>query len=299
MESRRRRRSTQLPAGSGESGVILLSGRSFNEPRPSLSLAYNSIPGQPELYCSLSEYSDRATIAVPVRPEEINVATLADAIRHAAPGTTLRLPAGIVIETEPIWIDQPLTLTAEDPRDPPRLRLHAALEIHGDGIVLQDLILIGVRDIPRPGEIGDCTLLISHGSPEITDCRIESESSSAVGIHGAASRPVLRRCRVANAKDAGILIADGARPVVDSCEITEHAGLGLLVVGGADPEVRSCRIGGNRGNGIVVRDGGHGRFERCEVFSNQMTNVAVAGGESLFRECTIRDGAQGGVFVLE
>src|SRR5579859_6361663 len=133
---------------------------------------------------------------------------LVDAVCHAPPGATLRLPAGIAVETDPILIDKPLTLTAEDSTDPPRLCLHMPLEVRGDGIIFRNIILAGIRAEPRPGEIADCTLVVSGGSPQIEDCRIESEFSSAVGVRGPDTRPTIRRCRVADAQDCGILIAD-------------------------------------------------------------------------------------------
>ena len=230
--------------------------------------------------------------------EPVSPALLAEAIRNAPAGATLHLSAGTFDETDPIRIEKPLTLTATDPRDPPRLRLHAPLELRADGVTLFNLILTGVWESTRPGEITDCTLLISCGSPRVEDCRIESEASSAVGITGNESQPTLLHCRVVGAKDNGILIADGARPVIEACEITGHSGVGLLATSGAEPVVRDCRIGDNGGNGVVVRDGGRGTFDRCEFFSNQMTNVAVANGAAVFRTCTVRDGAQGGVYVL-
>jgi hypothetical protein len=104
--------------------------------------------------------------------------------------------------------------------------------------------------------------------------------------------PVIERCQVTGALDAGLLFQDEARAALAG--VTVRGGrIGLLVRGSARPIVNCGRITGCAKYGVEVLDQAEGRLGQVEVEQCASGAVRVAGGMLGLVESTLRGGSAG------
>lgn len=218
-------------------------------------------------------------------------ASVAEAVRLAKPGDRILVRPGLY--TEGVVIDKPV-------------------EIIGDGpveeVVIQATNACVVLFKTSMGRIANLTLRqaaggeffavdIGQGRLEIEGCVVSSQSLSCVGIHGGAD-PRLRRNRIQDGRECGILIYDGGRGTLEDNEIFSNQLAGIETKTGGDPIVRRNQIHSGRACGIFVNENGRGTFEENEIASSAEMGIEVSeGGDPVVRRNRVHDGKLGGVWV--
>jgi parallel beta-helix repeat protein len=218
--------------------------------------------------------------------------TITQALAAAEPGARLLVRPGLY--REGIVIDKPV-------------------EILGDGEV-SDIVIeaSGERTVQfqaAMGRIANLTLRqaggkaycvgIAQGRLDLEDCDITSRGLSCVAIHGGAD-PRLRRNRIHDGKEVGILVYENGQGTLEDNEIFANAYAGVEIKTGGNPILRRNRIHDGKETGVHVHKNGQGTLEDNEIFGNTLAGVTIrTGGNPTLRRNRIHDGRQAGVLVAE
>jgi parallel beta-helix repeat protein len=133
----------------------------------------------------------------------------------------------------------------------------------------------------------------------VEECDVRTCGQAGVAVLGGAN-PTLRNCTVHRNHQAGILVWAGGRGQFTDCDVTANGAAGVHIHQGGNPTLRNCRIHDQPAhNGILVSDGGEGLIEDCTLSGNAFAAVAVKAASPTLRHCTIRDGKQGGILVVD
>ena len=140
---------------------------------------------------------------------------------------------------------------------------------------------------------------ISQGRLELEDCDITSQSLSGVFIHSGAN-PRLRRNRIHDAKECGVLVYENGLGTLEDNYISGNALAGVEIKQGGNPTLRRNRIHDGKAGGVLVQENGLGSLEDNYISGNALAGVEVkTGGNPTLRRNRIHDGKAGGVFVHE
>jgi parallel beta-helix repeat protein len=219
-------------------------------------------------------------------------ATITAALKAARPGDRILVRPGLYRES--LVIDKPI-------------------EIIGDG-ELDDVIIEGVKGaaITFQTSIGRIANLafrqtgdrqyycidITQGRLDLEGCDITSQALACVTIRNGAD-PRLRRNRIRDGKEGGVLVQQNGLGTLEDNEIFANAFAGVEIKEGSNPTLRRNRIHGN-GAGVLGSENGFGMLEDNEIFANAFAGVEIReGGSPTLRRNRIHDGKQGGVFVHE
>jgi F-box protein 11 len=187
-----------------------------------------------------------------------------------------------------------------------------AIEIIGDGELGEVVIeAVGKNAILFRANMGRVTNLtirqmgdakffaihISQGRLDLEGCDITSAALSGVAISGGAD-PRLRRNRIHNNKQCGVLIFDNGLGTLEDNEIFANGMAGVSIKSGGNPTLRRNRIHDGKQGGVLVLENGLGSLEENEIFGNTLSGVTIkSGGNPMLRRNRIHDGAQCGVIV--
>lgn len=219
--------------------------------------------------------------------------TIGEAIAAAPDGATLRIRPGTYRES--LTLERPLHLVG-DGVDPRAVNLVATggpcLTSSARGASLRGLSLVY-----RGFDVVDC-LLIEGGDLRVEDSIVASRSGSAVAVRGAGTAPTLRGNLIREARDAGILVFEGAGGTYADNEITGSELAGIAVTSRGDPEVTGNRIHDNPGAGIEVFQGGRGTFTDNEIADNAQSGVKVKErGAPRLRDNRITGNGEAGIWI--
>jgi parallel beta-helix repeat protein len=218
--------------------------------------------------------------------------TIGEAIRGAALGSRIVVRPGLYHEA--IVVDKPLELIGDgapgdvviESSDAPALLFRA------DTGRVAHLTLCGTGSDSRIK-----TVDIMQGRLELEDCDITSRGSSCVVVHNGAD-PRLRRNRIHDGKQAGVLSLDNSLGTLEENDIHSNSNTGVAIAGGANPTLRGNRIHSGRASGVWVYDQGLGVLEDNDITGNTLAGVEIGkGGSPTVRGNKIRDGKQSGVYV--
>ena len=81
------------------------------------------------------------------------------------------------------------------------------------------------------------------GLGTIEDCDIFGNSKSGVWIVRNGN-PVLRRCKIHDSKDFGMLVCENGKGTIEDCEIFRNVESGLKITEDSAMDVRNCKIDG-------------------------------------------------------
>jgi len=221
-------------------------------------------------------------------------ATISEAVRHASPGARILVRPGVYQER--IVVDRQLEIAGDGPREKIILR-------NGSGSVVQiktDVATIRGLTIVRQGGIDDaraCAVEVRQGRSVVEDCDVTSKEGAGIGVYGAATTPVFRRCAVHDSKYIGLFFYEGGRGVAEECEISGNdVGVGLKME--ADPVLRRCKVHDNKRAGVAVENRSAGLFEGCTIHNTKQWGVAVVDRSAgVFHDCEIKDNLECGVLV--
>jgi parallel beta-helix repeat protein len=220
--------------------------------------------------------------------------TVSAAIKKARPGDRIVVRPGLYEEA--LKVGKPLEIVGDGPV--------ADIEIRAsDAHVLEFQASVG--------RIANLTLRqaggtrnwygvdITRGRLDLEDCDISSQDGAGVGIHDGAT-PRLRRNKIHDSKQNGVLVYDGGRGTVEDNDITGNGKSGVEITTGGDPTVRGNKIHGNNGAGVYVRDSGRGTVEDNDITGNGYAGVAIkTGADPALRGNKIHDGKASGVHVFD
>lgn len=232
--------------------------------------------------------SSAAALVVSARGGE-RYRKIGDAVEDAPPGARIIVRPGLYRES--LIIDKPV-------------------EIVGDGAVEQIIIesegapclllrapscaLRGLSLRSRSGEAGGHFAVdISYGKPLMEGCDIAGESGGCVSIHGPATAPHIKRCKVHDGAGYGIWVWDNASGTIEDCEIYNNIAAGVMLSGDTMEEARRMAAYVMRGDpeedlpGAVFPGG-----TRAGAGAN-----TPAGARPVILRCDIRDGLGHGVWV--
>ena len=218
--------------------------------------------------------------------------TITEAIKRVEPGSRILIRPGRY--EEGLLVDKPLEIIGDGKP--------GEVEIQAAGI---DVILFQTT----MGRIGNLTLRqmgggqwfcvnVAQGRLDLEDCDISSQSLTCVAIHGGAD-PRLRRNRIHDSKEGGVVVYENAQGTLEDNEIFNNVLAGVEIKEGADPTLRHNRIHENTGGGVYVHEGGQGTLEDNDIFSDTLSEVAITTtGNPTVRRNRIYDSKQGsGVYV--
>ncbi len=217
--------------------------------------------------------------------------SLVDAVVESNPGDRLMVrpgfyPGGLVL-------DKPLEIIGVGNRD------EVVVQATGSSVILFKANMGFVRNLTlRQIGGGDWYGIdVTQGRLVLEDCDISSQSRACVAVHDGAD-PVVRRNRIHDGKQSGILVKDNGRGTFEENEVFGNAFAGIAVREGADPVVRRNRIHDGKQGGIFVYGNGRGTFEENEVFGNALTGIEVReGGDPVVRRNRIHDEKSAGILV--
>jgi tetratricopeptide (TPR) repeat protein len=116
---------------------------------------------------------------------------------------------------------------------------------------------------------------IGMGRLFLEDCRIQTNSRSAVGIYNAASNPTLRRCIISGAKVSAVVIYAEAGGHLDQCDISGAGFANVEIRQLANPLLTHCTIHDGNSKGVAVHDRGYGYLLDCSIKDNPFAGLEV------------------------
>jgi F-box protein 11 len=212
------------------------------------------------------------------------------AIDAANPGDRILVRPGLYEES--LLVDKPLEIIGDGPLED--------IEIRGrDSHVLEFRASIGrvanlkLRQANAREGLG---VAIVQGRLDLEGCDISSRSGTSVYIYNGAD-PRLRRNKIHNSQECGVLIYESGLGTLEDNEITGNSYAGVEIASG-DPVLRRNQIHDNKQDGVFVHDGGLGALEDNEITSNGLWGVEIAtGGNPVLRRNQIHDNKESGVVV--
>jgi F-box protein 11 len=195
--------------------------------------------------------------------------------------------------------------------------LHKSLELVGDGpaeeIVWQGadsdcLVVYGEQVIVR-GLTFQCVCGTKNlryavdaaaGHVLLEDCRLSSNSSAVVGVHGKTGlRATLRRCTVHESDPkGGVVVFENAEALLEDCDV-HNTRLAALTVGtGARAVCRHCKFHDGKAIGVFVAMGAEITLEKCEIYGQADVAVSLHRvRKARLTGCTIRGCKVGGLLI--
>jgi F-box protein 11 len=190
------------------------------------------------------------------------------AITAAQPGDRILVRPGLY--QEGLVIDKPLELIGDGPVQD--------IEVHASGrnallfrANIARVANLTLRQLNSEDEW--FAVDIAQGRLELEGCDISSQSRASILIRNGAD-PRVRRNRIHDGQQGGVLVQDSGLGTLEDNDITANRYSGVMILTGGNPTVRRNAIRYNRQAGVLVADGGLGTLE-----DNEITNSGYAGVE--------------------
>ncbi len=213
--------------------------------------------------------------------------TIGEAIRDARAGTAVLIQPGVYRES--LVLDRPITLVGEG--GPGSVRLAGALgtllTVRADGVVLRGLTL----EVAGAGEVA---LTVEAGDAVVEDCSI---AGGRVEVTGRAT-PTLRRCTIASAGKAGLLLAGDSRTRAEDLTISGVAGIGVVVGDRAAATLTGVQVSDAQVCGIRLAATCTASLSRCTVTGGQGPGIVIdTAGTVTIDGLVVREAQAAGVQV--
>jgi F-box protein 11 len=139
---------------------------------------------------------------------------------------------------------------------------------------------------------------IAQGRLDLEGCDISSHALACVAVHDGAD-PRVRRNRIHDGREQGILIFGGGMGTIEDNDIAANQGSGVEVRAGSAPTLRGNRISDGHQGGVFFVAGAEGLLEDNEVYGNAFAAIEIStGADPTLRRNRIRDSTSG-IFVNE
>jgi parallel beta-helix repeat protein len=140
---------------------------------------------------------------------------------------------------------------------------------------------------------------ISQGRLDLEGCDISSQSLACVAIHDGAD-PRLRRNKIHNGNQVGVLVYDGGLGTLEDNDITGNTFAGVEIGTGGDPTVRRNQIHDGEQGGVYVLDNGLGTLEDNDITGNIHAGVLITtGGNPVVRGNRINRNGNRAVRIID
>ena len=188
--------------------------------------------------------------------------SIAEAIAAASPGDRILVRPGFY--QEGLVIDKPLEVIGDGPLE------EIVVEARGEDTISFQTTIGRVSNMTLR-QVGDGEwngVDITQGRLDLEGCDISSQSLTCVGIRGGAD-PRLRRNRIHDGKQGGVLVFEGGKGTLEDNDIYANTLSGVEIGGeGSDPMLRNNRINKNVYEAVSVYEGGGGTFEDNDLRDN-------------------------------
>ncbi len=220
-------------------------------------------------------------------------ATLTDALNAAKPGDRILVRPGLY--REGIVIDKTVEIIGDGPLG------EVVIEATGKSAVLFQANMGRIANLTlrqAGGGRWHC-VNIAQGRLDLEECDITCQSLSCVAIHGGAD-PRLRRNRIHDGKECGVLVYENGQGTLEDNEIMASGLAAVEIKTGGNPTLRRNHIHDGNQGGVFVHENGQGTLEDNEIAANAFAGVSIkTGGNPTLRRNRIHDGKKSGVFVYE
>lgn len=196
-----------------------------------------------------------------------------EAIQNAPSGSQIRVLPGVYNET--LMIDKPLEIVGEGAtRD-------IIVENSNANCIVMQCDRATVRNLTichRAGLDGKAyhAVDIPQGQLILEDCDISSDSMACIAIYSHIADPIIRRCKIHDGKQGGILFYQGGKGLIEDCDIYNHPYLAIAIRTLANPIIRRCQIHDGKQGGIFSWGRGLGTVEDCDIYNNQGGNIKIS-----------------------
>lgn len=219
--------------------------------------------------------------------------TITEAIEKSKPGTRILIRPGFY--QEGVILDKPLEIVGDGAPG------EVVVQASGKSVISFRTAMGRVTNLTlKQGGGGDWFAVdITQGRLELEDCDITSQSLSCVTIHDGAD-PRLRRNRIHDAKQSGILIYRNGLGTLEDNDIFGNRFAGISLKEGSDPVVRRNRIYDNKENGALIYINGLSTLEDNDIFGNRLNGVEIReGGSPMLRRNRINKNTYYGIRVYK
>lgn len=247
-----------------------------------------------------------------------DAATIAEALRRAGDGASIRIGNGTFAET--VVVNRPVEIAAAEGAEPVIAPPEGpCLVARGEGAIISGITFRGAASA-EPASPGLPCVLIASGTPKLQDSRISSPNGPAILVRDGA-RPLLQRNTVSETPSASVVVRSGAEPTIldntirgsGSVVFSEGAkgtfqnntvsgsrASGLQIRTGADPRVVGNTIEAAAEAGIYVYDSGRGYIEDNRILGSTLSGIVVAdGGAPSLIGNAISASGEHGIIILE
>ena len=220
--------------------------------------------------------------------------TVSVAIKAAKPGDRIVVRPGLY--EEGLVVDKPLEILGDGPVADIEIRARGA-----DALLFKASIgRIANLTLHQAGGEGDWYgVNITQGRLDLEGCDISSQSLACVAIRNGAD-PRLRRNKIHDGEEDGVLVYDEGLGTLEDNDITANTLAGVEITTGGNPTLRRNQIHDNKEDGVYVYDSGLGTLEDNDITANTLAGVEItAGGNPTLRNNQIHDGKANGVYVYD
>jgi len=217
--------------------------------------------------------------------------TLTEALIAAKPGTRILVRPGLY--NEGVVIDKPVEIVGDGEK------ADIVFEVSGKNVILFKSSMGRVANLTlRQTGGGDWFCVnLPQGRLDLEDCDIAGQSRACVAIHEGAD-PRVRRNRIHDGKDSGVMVYANGRGTLEDNEIFGNTRAGVGISGGGNPTLRRNRIYGGKDDGVLVHTNGQGILEDNDIFGNAFAGVEIREGSNpTLRHNRIHGGNNTGVLV--
>ena len=219
--------------------------------------------------------------------------TISKAIEAANPGDRILVRSGLY--QDELVVDKPLEIIGDGDRD------EIVVQATGGNALLFKTTMGRVANLTlrQMGGGNWFCVKITQGRLELEGCDITSQALAGVAIYGSAD-PRLRRNRIHDCKQSGVIVSENARGVLEDNDIFGNGYSGVTIAGGSNPTLRRNRMHNGKQSGVFVIENSLGVLEDNDIFGNGYSGVAIKEGSNpILRRNRIHDGKQTGVHVYE
>ncbi len=234
------------------------------------------------------------THVVDMFPGRGDFTTVSAAIEAAQPGDRILVRPGLYGEA--VVVDKPLEILGDGQVSDIEIRARGA-----DALAFRASIgRVANLTLRQAGGEGKWFGVdIAQGRLDLEGCDISSQSLACVAIRNGAD-PRLRRNRIHDSRQSGVLVHDNGLGTVEDNDITGNGLSGVAIKTGGNPTVRRNQIHNNKQVGVAVYDSGLGTLEDNDITSNGTSGVAImTGGNPTVRRNQIHNNKQVGVAVYD
>ena len=198
-------------------------------------------------------------------------ATVSAAIKAAKPGDRILVRPGLYLEG--LVVDKPLEILGDGSLSDIEIRARDASAL----LFRASIGRVTNLTLRQGGEGNGFGVDITQGRLDLEGCDISSQSFACVVIRDGAD-PRLRRNKIHDGKQGGVLVVDSGLSTLEDNDITGNAHSGVMVKTGGNPTVRRNQIHDNKASGVYVYHSGLSTLEDNDITGNAHSGVEVTTG---------------------